>query len=557
MKPQRLRAPAQDGALLAKPPLGAATDRLLAANLGRLAAWDYDFQGRRAPTLRAMARHQIRAAAHTFLTRFGLEPPNAPHSAPGTPHANEPLIVTGHQPELFHPGVWVKNFAVAALARSHQGIGLNLIVDNDIPKGSAIRVPELAGQTLRTRLVDFDEWAGEVPYEDWSVRDEERFTRFGDRVRQALGPLVPDPLIDDFWPWALQFQKRTDHPGTRFALARHALESSWGVRNAEVPVSAVCETEAFLWFAAHLLAHAARFRPVHNTALRRYRALYGIRSRHHPVPELGAEGDWHEAPFWVWRAQNPRRRPLLARQQARTMELRIAGEAEPFLEIPLAPDREACCAVEQLNLLPTQGIRLRTRALTTTLFARLVLGDLFIHGIGGAKYDELGDEIIRGFFGVEPPPFLTLSMTLWLGLPLDPATPNQLHDVERALRDLTYNPDRHLPESAAADPRVQSWVAAKRHALAAPQATRRQRVARFRELRRCNQALQPAIAAARAELADRKMKIENGLRHNAIARSREFAFVLHSRERLREAMARAAPGAFGASMAEKIAIVPR
>ena len=48
-------------------------------------------------------------------------------------------------------------------------------------------------------------------------------------------------------------------------------------------------------------------------------------------------------------------------------------------------------------MLPSRGIRLRTRALTTTLFARYVLGDLFVHGIGGAKYDELGDDWRRTF----------------------------------------------------------------------------------------------------------------------------------------------------------------
>ena len=64
--------------------------------------------------------------------------------------------------------------------------------------------------------------------------------------------------------------------------------------------------------------------------------------------------------------------------------------------------------------------------LTTTLFSRFLLGDLFIHGIGGAKYDELGDEIARRFFGIEPPGFLTVSMTLWLGLPSDPASPADL-----------------------------------------------------------------------------------------------------------------------------------
>ena len=77
------------------------------------------------------------------------------------------------------------------------------------------------------------------------------------------------------------------------------------------------------------------------------------------------------------------------------------------------------------------------------MFTRYLLGDLFIHGIGGAKYDELGDEIARRFFGIEPPGFLTLSLTLWLG-PARPtaASARDLASVDRALRDLLYNPDR-------------------------------------------------------------------------------------------------------------------
>ena len=45
------------------------------------------------------------------------------------------------------------------------------------------------------------------------------------------------------------------------------------------------------------------------------------------------------------------------------------------------------------------GCKVRSRALTTTLFARLLLADLFLHGIGGGKYDELTDELMRRFFG--------------------------------------------------------------------------------------------------------------------------------------------------------------
>jgi len=63
------------------------------------------------------------------------------------------------------------------------------------------------------------------------------------------------------------------------------------------------------------------------------------------------------------------------------------------------------------------GLKVRSRALTTTLFARVCLGDLFMHGLGGGKYDELTDDLIRRFFGLEPPGYLVLTGTLRLPLP--------------------------------------------------------------------------------------------------------------------------------------------
>ena len=526
MDRHRLRAPSADGALLAKPPLSEVGAKL-AENAGRFAVWDHDFQGRRAGRLRALARCQVLETARDYHRHSGLDVPELP----GTPAR---LVVTGHQPELFHPGVWVKNFAVAGIARAHEAIGLNLVVDNDIPKSSAIRVPRRVDGRFRVERVEYDQWVGEVPFEDLSVKDEASFATFPGRVRDALDGTVPDPLIDEFWPLALRHREPPDRLGLRFARARRALEASWGVRNWEVPLGAACETEAFLWFASHLLAQLPRFQAIHNAALARYRARYGIRSRHHPVPMLGRQDDWREAPFWVWRPEHPRRRPLLVRQLARTMQLRQGGEGEPFLEIPLAPDREACCAVDQLRTLPARQIRLRTRALTTTMFARLLVGDLFLHGIGGAKYDELGDEIAGEFFRITPPGYLALSMTLWLSQESDPARPERLAGLDRALRDLTFNPDRHLSDLPA--PEARSWIEAKQQAISGPVETRRQRLDRFRAIRRANEALQIFVAEGRARLQAERDRLLAGLRRNAIAHHREYAFVLHSRRRLFEAM---------------------
>jgi hypothetical protein len=524
MDAHRLRAPAADGSLLAIPPIEE-LPALLASNAEHLAAWDYDFQGRPASRLRLIAREQVFAKARAFLNDHGLDAPS--------PSETAALVVTGHQPELFHPGVWVKNFAASAVARASQACALNLIVDNDVPKAPSIRVPhEVEGRLKRVRVA-FDRWTADVPFEDLRVEDEGLFDSFADRVRSTLAGSIRDPLIDAFWPLATAARDRTDRVGLRFAIARRTLEASWGVSNLEVPMSAVCETEGFHWFVCHLLAHLPRFQRVHNAALDAYRALYGIRSRNHPVPALGREGDWLEAPFWVWRENRPRRKPLMARQLSRSMQLRVGGEDEPLLEIPLSAEREACCAVDQLQELPMRGIRLRSRALTTTMFARSLLGDLFIHGIGGAKYDELGDTVSARFFGVEPPQYSTISMTLRLGLNGNSDANAQLKRARRTIRDLEWNPDRFL--DASTHPAAEQLVRAKVRAVAEPAETPEEKLARFAEIRRCNAALQALVEPQRDAVTEEIPGLRSAVERDAVARSREFSLVLHSRARLQAA----------------------
>ena len=90
-----------------------------------------------------------------------------------------------------------------------------------------------------------------------------------------------------------------------------------------------------------------------------------------------------KAPFWIWSTEDPQRRPLFARQAGN--EVVISDRHAHTIPLPLTEDGDAAAAAEQLAALSSRGIKLRTRALTTTLFARLVLSDLFLHGIGGAK----------------------------------------------------------------------------------------------------------------------------------------------------------------------------
>ena len=118
-------------------------------------------------------------------------------------------------------------------------------------------------------------------------------------------------MLADFWTLVRREARRTPLLGECFAAARRTYERRWGCHNLELPVSVLCRTEPFAWFAAHLLAELPRFHAVYNDSVHAYRRRHGIRSRNHPVPDLAAEDDWLEAPFWGWRAGAAAARPAV------------------------------------------------------------------------------------------------------------------------------------------------------------------------------------------------------------------------------------------------------
>ena len=127
----------------------------IAANADQLSDWDHDFQGRRARWLRSGRPSGSRGfGAAVFSNGMDCRRLEPRRSMP-LGRRTRPLIVTGHQPELFHPGVWIKNFAAASIAAASGGVGLNLIVDNDVPKSSSIAVPTAESAGIRLTRVEF------------------------------------------------------------------------------------------------------------------------------------------------------------------------------------------------------------------------------------------------------------------------------------------------------------------------------------------------------------------------------------------------------------------
>ena len=519
---RRFRTPREHGAMLVEPPLAAVPELLATSQAGRR-RYSYDVQGRSLATLSAEARLAFLAEARRYTSSYRdvLAPATA-----------ERILLAGHQPQLFHVGVWFKNFALARLARDAGAVAVNLVIDSDTLKDASLRVPGGTVAEPTAAPVPFDAATAELPFERRAIRDRELFAGFGRRAAATIAPFVSEPLIRRFWPMVLERSRHTDNLGACLSQARHQLEGEWGMATLELPQSRVCRLDAFNWFTAHLLAQLPRFRQVYNDALGEYRRAQRVRGANRPVPDLAAEGPWLEAPFWVWTDADPRRRRLFALRQGGAVV--FGDRAGLRVELPLTPDGDASAAVDRLAELPARGIHLRTRALTTTLFARLFLGDLFLHGIGGAMYDRLTDLLIGRFFGLEPTPFMVVSATWKLPIALARDVALGAGRIAQTLRDMEYHPERFLGRSAAADPtgEVAVTIAAKRRWIAT-EANAANARGRCHAIREANRILRQALAEQRSDWLAAAGRAERQRRAEAVLGWREYAFCLYPEESLR------------------------
>lgn len=520
---RRWRAPREHGSALIEPALSDVDDcwRQNQRRLGQSAQFRFSSPS----DLRRQARLELFdiARRHTLAYR----------DAPGPLSPDTPCWMAGHQPEMFHPGVWFKNYVLSALGQRFAATAINLVIDNDTPHSTAIRVPLDDAKATRVEPIPFDQGATDIAFEERTVIDAALFASFGRRVREAIAPLVANPLIERYWPLVLEILPRmSNNIGLALAAARHRIEADHGLKTWEAPLSQVCETIAFRRFLLEMFGRAAELHAIHNAALDEYRRVNRVRSQTHPVPALAVEQDWLELPLWMWTADEPRRRRLFVRATRGGVEVTDRQRQR----IPIALPESGChgndcigLALEQLDDLSRAGVRFRPRALATTMFARLVLSDLFLHGIGGGKYDQLTDVILRRFFEVEPPEFMVLTATTHLPITIPSVADDDLRETELRLRRLEWNPEQFLPADA---PEAARRLAADKREWLERDLTGSQRRNRHAAIQRINTDLQPFVAPQREAAAAEWQRVAAELRRRSLLASREFSFCLFPEESL-------------------------
>ena len=162
---------------------------------------------------------------------------------------NIPIIQTGHEPILYHPGIWIKNHLAHYLVKKLGGISVNMIVDNDGCNMGFMYVPILSEISASVGKVAFAKNKDHVAYEEIVFNDSGIILQFKEEVINLLSKNIfredVKTTMEDMQDVFGQFINRigeyyqqgcSDMVGLLTA-ARRSLEEDFGIENLEMPVS--------------------------------------------------------------------------------------------------------------------------------------------------------------------------------------------------------------------------------------------------------------------------------------------------------------------------------
>ncbi|MEY4669111.1 MAG: hypothetical protein RL518_1810 [Pseudomonadota bacterium] len=296
-----------------------------------------------------------------------------PLQEPETEATNEsaPIIMAGHQPVVYHPGLLEKTKRLGMIASQLRAHALNVAIDTDEGEGGRLLWPLRQGDDIVIKQRSISVGGG--LYRDQHV------------ISKAQSGAVFTEMIEDLrisgCVFAIEGAERAAHLYSALegesivvanALARRVL---CGAVYHEVPLSLLIEAPSLKEFIDRIVRDSERFVDIYNATLESYRREHKIKNPANPFPNMITAADEIELPLWEI-VDGVRKAVVVSR----------AGRIKSAN--PIAP-----------------------RGSIVTLLLRGVCCDLFIHGLGGAKYDQFVNAFAEAYWGVPLPSFVAASAT--------------------------------------------------------------------------------------------------------------------------------------------------
>lgn len=281
-----------------------------------------------------------------------------------TSHLNEKSkIGVSHQPYFFNPGVSLKFLFLENLPLKNKKI---IFLDTD-RVNIKVNIPSSESFIYTLEFINSEK----VLY-DYPAPKQDNFLGFFSSLEEALNniPQYSKTILNN----VLVFKDIL--LGERQKLFKEILAESflkfYGIKRDYCFLSDVIKLEEFENFFGKIYKEDTLFRKIFNDILDDYKKEFKFRYKNFPFPKLKDD----ELPFWIVK---------------NGIRMR--------------------CFKKDLNLSNFKDFTIFPRASTLTIFLRLYELDFFIHGIGGANYEWVGDRIIEKFFKKTPPLYAVVSGT--------------------------------------------------------------------------------------------------------------------------------------------------
>lgn len=422
-----------------------------------------------------------------------------------------PIVIAGHQPLFFHPGIIYK-YGLIARAASHGMTPIFISVDSNPCDGFPVRLPAYRQEDGKySRVVHMMLPSARAAFYRDAACEPGSLKEFGRSALKALSSLPGNPF-----PYGREFLKRESErplPGKMrdaMVILRGRYEPKWAAAVLELPLSILCDTPEFYEFAFDMISKADEVRRLFNATLAEYRKEHHIRSKANPFPDLAKTEDGaSETLFWV--VDETGRRPLFVKHDGEKISIPGKGVAAGGGDELMSACRE-------------NGIWIWPRAVALSLMLRLFISDLFVHGIGGEHYDRITDRLIPQLYGIKPPLFVTASYT--------PAAPGMadpepgLVRLKEKLRDIKYHPENYLDKT----PEIEAALAEKQklvNAIKVPGADKKSLSAKINEI---NAKLSDELSGKRAEVVREIEKVRAELDRYQTVSDRELPYFLYPPE---------------------------
>jgi hypothetical protein len=410
-----------------------------------------------------------------------------------------PIVMAGHQPVVYHPGLLSKVEALARCADDTASFAINVVIDTDEGDAGTLTWPRVEKGAIEIKHASIATGSDGL-YSEQRIESDSVVAAIFEMLEADLRLSASECGSSDISIERVRFvgslyQRLSGelasvaHAVVRWALMGRAIY--------EVPLSTIVRDTAIKGVLEEFASNGAKIASIYNSTLETYRREHRIANPANPFPNMRSDGNHLELP--MWRINQGRREPLLSN---------VVG-------VGLREDREY----------------LAPRGSITTMVLRGFCSDLFIHGRGGATYDRFVDQLALKYIGVELPRFVVASRTRYL-FPEKVAELTHSIDLASKLKEMTAKTESFLGRGIFTAEEEEKLVALSTERSALRNAL--QRATSPEERSAASHSLNVANRAVRSilETGSLRTHIEGSAAHQAALTRwsfREFPFFMYNR----------------------------